>query len=123
MSDGASRSLSMAVLDYLELPVGSVAGEKDFYGKAFDWKFTDYGPGYAAHECAPCQLGLNGSPQAPGHSMAILPVIRVVGIAAALEKVMAAGGTITVDIFDFPGGKRFHFRDPEGLELACYEPG
>jgi predicted enzyme related to lactoylglutathione lyase len=123
MADGARRRMTMAILDYLELPVGSVGEQKDFYSAAFGWTFTDYGPDYAAHEGGPCQLGLNGTQQAPGYSAAILPVIRVADIAAALDQVVAAGGVVTVDTFEFPGGKRFHFRDPEGRELACYEPG
>jgi predicted enzyme related to lactoylglutathione lyase len=111
----------MAVLDYLELPVQSVAGAQGFYGAAFGWRFTGYGPDYAAHEDGPCQLGLNGA--AEGHrSAAILPVIRVDNIETARAAVLAAGGTLTLDIFAFPGGRRFHFTDPEGLELACYEP-
>ena len=111
----------MAVLDYIELPVASVGKEASFYRHAFSWTFTDYGPGYAAHEEGACQLGLNGGEE--GHrSVAILPVIRVEAIEAARDAVTAAGGTIMLDIFDFPGGRRFHFTDPEGLELACYEP-
>ena len=113
----------MAVLDYVELPVGSVAGQQAFYGKAFGWSFTGYGPDYAAHEDGPCQLGLNGVEEAGGRrSAGILPVIRVEDIEAARDAVIAAGGAITIAIFDFPGGKRFHFTDPEGLELAAYQP-
>lgn len=110
----------MAKLDYVELPAGSVAGQVEFYGKAFGWEFTPYGPDYAAFEKEPCQLGLNGTGEHIGKS--VLPVIRVKEIVAARDAVLAAGGTIVIPIFDFPGGKRFHFTDPEGLELACYEP-
>ncbi len=111
----------MAVLDYLELPVQSVAKAQEFYGAAFGWRFTGYGPEYAAHEGGPCQLGLNGAQDAE-RSAAILPVIRVEDIEAARAAVLAAGGKLTLDIFAFPGGRRFHFADPEGLELACYQP-
>lgn len=111
----------MALLDYIELPVSSVAGQQEFYSSAFGWHFTGYGPDYAAHEKDPCQLALNGVDE--GHrTRTILPVIRVADIEAARDAVLAAGGTITLDIFDFPGGQRFHFTDPEGLELGCYEP-
>lgn len=110
----------MAVLDYCELPVGSVAGQQQYYGEAFGWRFTDYGADYAAHEEGPCQLALNG---ADDHkSAAILPVIRVADIEVAHAAVKTAGGVITLEIFDFPGRRRFHFTDPEGLELGCYEP-
>ena len=36
-------------------------------------------------------------------------------------RVEAAGGTITDPIFEFPGGRRFHFRDPGGNELAAMQ--
>jgi predicted enzyme related to lactoylglutathione lyase len=36
--------------------------------------------------------------------------------------VTAAGGTITVPIFSYPGGRRFHFADPAGNELAVMQP-
>jgi len=111
----------MAVLDYLELPVGSTADQQAFYSRAFGWVFTAYGPEYAAHEEGPCQMALNGI-DSDHRSKAILPVVRVDDLEKAREDVLAAGGTITLEIFDFPGGRRFHFTDPEGLELGCYEP-
>jgi predicted enzyme related to lactoylglutathione lyase len=39
-----------------------------------------------------------------------------------MEAVSKAGGTITKPIFSFPGGSRFHFRDPSGNELAALKP-
>jgi len=110
----------MGILDYVELPVESVAAQKDFYSKAFGWDFTPYGDTYAAHEDGPCQFALNGT----GHHQgaAALPVVRVEDIAAAYGAVKSAGGTITIEIFDFPGGKRFHFTDPEGQQMAVYQP-
>ncbi len=110
----------MGILDYVELPAQSVAAQKRFYSDAFGWEFTSYGESYAAHEKDPCQFALNGS----GHhqSKTALPVIRVPDIAEAYKSVMKAGGTITLEIFDFPGGRRFHFNDPEGQPMAVYEP-
>lgn len=109
----------MAKLDYVELPVAQVAGEVAFYESAFGWKFTGYGPEYAAHEEGATQLGLNGTEEP---TKSILPLIRVDDIEAFHAAVLAAGGTITREILPFPGGKRFHFADPAGLELGCYEP-
>ncbi len=108
----------MAVLNYVELPVSAAGAARDFYGAAFGWTFTDYGPDYAAHEGGPTQLGLNGTAdERPAH---ILPVIEVADIDAARAAVMAAGGAISRDIFAYPGGRRFHFTDPDGLELGVY---
>lgn len=108
----------MAVLNYVELPVGSAAASRDFYGAAFGWRFTDYGPDYAAHEEGVTQLGLNGT--ADDRPARILPVIEVQDIEAARAAVIAAGGAISRDIFAYPGGQRFHFTDPDGLELGVY---
>ena len=108
----------MAVLNYVELPVGSAGAARDFYGAAFGWTFTNYGPDYAAHEDGPTQIGLNGT--ADERTAHILPVIEVADIGAARAAVIAAGGAISRDIFAYPGGRRFHFTDPGGLELGVY---
>lgn len=110
----------MGILDYVELPVKSVAAQKDFYSEAFGWDFTPYGDTYAAHEKGPCQFALNGTGQHQGN--AALPVVRVDEIDKAYDAVKSAGGTITIEIFDFPGGRRFHFTDPEGQQMAVYQP-
>jgi len=113
----------MAKLNYLELPVGQVAGARDFYGKAFGWSFTEYGPDYAAAEGGAVAIGLNGTQDQA--IKLLLPLIEVDDLEATLEAVTAAGANITVPIFSFPGGRRFHFRDPDGNELGAFvnEPG
>ena len=114
----------MLRVSYIELPVKDVAGQRDFYTRAFGWEFTDYGPEYAATTTGDVDIGLNGSTV---HAIAdILPLVEVKSdLEGALAKVVAAGGTITLPIFAFPGGRRFHFRDPAGHELGvCInEPG
>ena len=113
----------VATLDYVEMPVEAVGAQKDFYAQSFGWKFTDYGPDYAAHEEGPCQVAFNGVKSADGNrTAAVLPLVRVQDIEAAREKVVAAGGRITEEIFDLPRGRRFHFVDPAGFELGCYQP-
>lgn len=108
----------MARINYVELPVADVAATRDFYAGAFGWSFTDYGPQYAASEGGEVALGLNGS---DAHAIPnVLPLIEVTDLEAALESVETAGGTISVPIFSFPGGRRFHFRDPAGNELGAF---
>lgn len=107
----------MARLNYLELPVGDVGVLKAFYGQVFDWQFTDFGPNYAATTTGDTDVGLDGDAQ--GRTQ-LLPVIAVDNLEATLAAVEAAGGTVTVPIFSFPGGRRFHFRDPQGHELAAW---
>lgn len=106
----------MARLNYVELPVADTARAKRFYGSAFGWHFDDFGPSYAATTTGDTDLGFQADPAE--RTQAALPVIDVANIAAALAAVRAAGGEITAPVFGFPGGQRFHFRDPDGHELA-----
>jgi len=109
-----------ARIDYVELP-SATAHEltRAFYSKAFDWVFTDYGPDYSATTTGNVDVGLNG--QFEEALSAPLPVIRVDDLEAAFEAVSKAGGTIAKAIFEFPGGRRFHFIDPSGSELAVWQ--
>lgn len=109
-----------ARIDYIELP-SATAHEltRAFYAKAFGWRFTDYGPDYAATATGDVDVGLNGQPEAA--LAAPLPVVRVNDLEAAFEAVRKAGGTIAKPIFGFPGGRRFHFIDPSGSELAVWQ--
>ena len=109
-----------ARIDYVELP-SATAHEltRAFYAKAFGWTFTDYGPDYAATTSGDVDVGLNGQPEEA--LAAPLPVIRVGDLEAAFEAVMKSGGVIAKAIFSFPGGRRFHFIDPSGSELAVWQ--
>lgn len=109
----------MATLNYIELPVASLGEAQKFYTDAFGWNFTAYGPAYAAHEDGPCQLGLNADQS--DQPAVIMPIIESDDLEAALAAIVAAGGTITRQIEAYPGGSRFQFRDPGGLELAVYK--
>ena len=102
-------------LDYLEMPGGDLPALKAFYGAAFGWRFTDYGPDYAAFE-----EGLDGGFYAGGEGAAPLAVLYAEDLEAMQHRVVHAGAIITRSIFDFPGGRRFHFRDPAGNELAVW---
>jgi len=104
---------------YVELPSRDVAACKLFYGSLFGWSFQDYGPTYAAFSDAGLEGGFNGDSE--GQTKAPLLVLDSDDIEAMLEKVKAAGGVITLPIFSFPGGRRFHFTDPSGNELAVMQ--
>ncbi|MCH7863465.1 VOC family protein [Sphingomonas sp. NPDC092331] len=108
----------MARISYLELPAKDVAGTRDFYAKAFAWQFTDFAPHYAATTTGDTDLGINGSDEQA--IPLLLPIVEVDDLEAAFERVQGAGGAITVPIFAFPGGRRFHFRDPAGNELGVF---
>lgn len=111
----------MARLNYLELPVADTGRARTFYGAAFGWSFTDFGPTYAATTSGDTDIGFQADPAE--RTAAALPVIEVADLGEALRSVEAAGGTVTRTIFGFPGGRRFHFRDPDGHELAAVQPG
>jgi predicted enzyme related to lactoylglutathione lyase len=108
-----------ARIDYVELP-SATAHEltRAFYAKAFGWDFTEYGPTYAATANVTTDLGLQGDPTRA--LAAPLPVVRVDDLEAAFDAVSKAGGVIAKPIFSFPGGRRFHFIDPSGSELAVW---
>ena len=110
----------MARLNYVELPVGGVAVAKAFYEAAFGWSLTDFGPTYAATLTGDTDIGLQGD--ASEATAAPLPIVDVEDLEAAKTAIERAGGTIVRPIFAFPGGRRFHFTDPAGNELACVKP-
>jgi predicted enzyme related to lactoylglutathione lyase len=105
-------------IDYVELPATDLPAVKDFYQAAFGWQFIDYGPTYAAFD----QAGLDGGFQAEAAAKPAKPlvILYATDLEAMEAKVRAAGGTITVPIFAFPGGRRFQFRDPAGNDLAVW---
>lgn len=105
-------------LDYLELPAGgSIETVKRFYGAAFGWKYTDYGPAYSAFS-----EGLDGGfdDSISTQTTKPLPVLFSDNLEETLGAVERAGGKIIKPIFSFPGGRRFHFADPAGNELAVW---
>lgn len=106
----------MARIGFIELPFTDIASGMAFYAKAFGWDMTPFAPTYACTMTGDVDVGLQAdaaeSPSAP------LPVISVDDLEAALAAVTAAGGHIVKPVFAFPGGRRFHFTDPSGNELA-----
>ena len=105
-------------IDYIEFPATDLTKVKTFYGAVFGWKFTDYGPEYTSFEdgriaggFAQAEKGAAGRP---------LVVLYAVDLAAMEAKVREAGGAIVKATFSFPGGRRFHFTDPSGNELAVW---
>ncbi|MDP9018256.1 MAG: VOC family protein [Candidatus Eremiobacteraeota bacterium] len=105
-------------IDYIEIPVRDMARTKAFYGRVFGWTFVDYGPDYASFSDGRLSGGFTTQERVrPGGALVIM-------YATDLEKmrdaVIDAGGAIVKDIFAFPGGRRFHFGDPSGHELAVW---
>ena len=108
-------------INYIEFHSGDLAETKRFFGEVFGWSFEDYGSEYVAFSGA----GLDGgfffsekSSSAEGGAM--LVVFYSERLEETLSKVAAAGGEIIKPVFDFPGGRRFHFADPTGNEFAVW---
>ena len=108
-------------LNYVEFPSRNLRGTKTFFEKAFGWRFIDYGPDYAAF----AGQGLDGgffSADASSSTAngAALMVFYSSALESTLGKVTEAGGNVIKPIFDFPGGRRFHFTEPGGNEFAVW---
>jgi predicted enzyme related to lactoylglutathione lyase len=109
-------------LDYVEFTVHDLAEAKRFYTAAFGWAFTDYGPAYAGIQGADREVGGLTEAETP-RTGGPLVILYSDDLEASLRAVEAAGGTVSTPPFAFPGGRRFHFRDPSGNELAVWAEG
>ncbi|MGK5682614.1 VOC family protein [Actinoplanes sp. URMC 104] len=108
-------------IDYVEITVGDVAAAKRFYGEAFGWQFTDYGPDYAGIH-RPDGTGEAGGLRA-GEPVGVggpLVLLYSSDLDASVDAVRAAGGRIIEGPYEFPGGRRFEFTDPSGNELGVW---
>lgn len=98
--------------------MSNMENAQSFYSQAFGWEFTDYAPQYAGINVGGREVGgfrigqvTEGGP---------LPVLYSKDLQASLNAVRKAGGIIKLEPFEFPGGRRFHFLDPCGNELAVW---
>lgn len=106
-------------IDYIEFPAHNVADLKqtrDFFKNVFGWSHAMYGEDYADTSDSGVYSGINAE------NPTALPLVIVYSsnLTESLEKVTAGGGTITKEIYTFPGGSRFHFREPSGTEMAVW---
>jgi uncharacterized protein len=106
----------MSRICFVELPTSDLALTRSFYIDAFGLAFTDFGPSYSCTLTGDVDIGLQAD--ASEATAAPLVVIAVYDLEASFHAVSKEGGVITKPIFAFPGGRRFHFRDPSGNELA-----
>ena len=108
-------------IDYLEFPATDLETIKSFYSKAFYWSFQDYGDEYCAFSDGKLNGGFYKSDQSSSTANgSALVVLYAADIEKTLETIVASGGTIVGPIYSFPGGRRFHFSDPNGNELAVW---
>lgn len=107
------------IIDYIELSVTDLEASKAFYSQAFDWSFNDYGPEYSGIQGEEREMGglAKSETVTPGGPLVVL---YSDDLESTLGLVRNAGGVIDKDIFSFPGGRRFHFKDPSGNVLAVW---
>jgi predicted enzyme related to lactoylglutathione lyase len=105
-------------LDYLELPGADIPATKAFYATVFGWTFVDYGPDYIAFNAHGRDGGFNAGRKVIANDGA-LAVIYANDLGAMEAKVKSAGAEI-ISRESFEGGRRFHFRDPNGNEIAVW---
>jgi len=105
-------------IDYIEMAATDIDATKRFYSEVFGWRFTDYGPDYTSFEDGRLTGGFYEAESTRRGT--VLIVLFALDLEAMEERVRAAGGKIAKPIFEFPGGRRFHFVDPSGNELAVW---
>ena len=105
-------------IDYIELQARSIEETKSFYSEVFGWEFTDYGPDYTSFTDG--RLGGGFSAAQEVATGGPLVVLYSTNLEENEARVIESGGQIVKETFDFPGGRRFHFTDPSGNELAVW---
>ncbi|MBZ0267523.1 VOC family protein [bacterium] len=105
-------------IDYVEFSTTDVAATKSFYSNVFGWEFTDYGPTYTSFSDGRLNGGFSEAKEVPAGGP--LVVIYAADLEALQSRVEEFGGRIVREVFAFPGGRRFHFADPGGNELAAW---
>ncbi|HRW29156.1 MAG TPA: VOC family protein [Emcibacteraceae bacterium] len=108
-------------INYIEFAATNLEATKKFFNDVFGWEFTDYGPEYTAYEGRGIDCGFYQSEKVSDSSNgAALPVFYSENLEESERRIIRAGGTIVREIFDFPGGRRFQFREPSGNELGVW---
>jgi len=108
-------------INYIELPAKDIEKIKTFFNQALGWDFVDYGPEYVAFNGAGIDGGFYQSNlSCSTKNGSALVVLYSNALEQTQEKIETCGGTIIQPIFSFPGGRRFHFSDPNGNEYAVW---
>ncbi|MGH1350877.1 MAG: VOC family protein [Methyloligellaceae bacterium] len=107
-------------INYIEFPMQNAEATKKFYSEAFQWEFMDWGESYISFSGAGVEGGFEKDEMREATSPGVLVVLYSDNLEDTLTTVTGAGGKIIKPIYGFPGGRRFHFLDPNGNELAVW---
>lgn len=106
-------------VDMVEFPSSSAAGSATFFAAAFGWQAAISDDDYTDVISGGPAFGFRSEADAPATPRVLLRTNNLTATRAAVEQ---AGGVITAEPFSFPGGRRFHFREPGGCEFAVWSP-
>jgi uncharacterized protein len=123
MSNSSNNAANDRKINYIEFTTRDIARSKQFYAAVFGWSFQDWGPEYISFSAPGAGIDggfRSGAIQEESHADGPLIVLYASDLAAVEAAVIAAGGVITVPTFSFPGGRRFHFSDGAGNQLAVW---
>lgn len=110
--------MTNTLINYVEFKAKDLEAVKAFYSKSFGWNFTDYGPTYTAFSESGIEGGFEKSDETTTNGA--LVILYSEDLEAIKETVLENRGALAKDIYTFPGGRRFHFKDPAGNELAVW---
>jgi len=106
-------------IDYVEIPVTDMKKARAFFESMFGWEFREWGDEYFSFNDGRFDGGMRLSKE-PAPATGVLLVFFSEDLERDVERVRELGGTISQEIFSFPGGRRFHFIDPVGTEFAIW---
>ena len=106
-------------IDYIEIPATDLIKTRDFFAALYGWEFQEWGPDYFSFNDGRLDGGLRRAEE-PAPATGVLIVFYSADLECDVSRVEELGATISQPIFEFPGGKRFHFVDPSGTEFAIW---
>jgi predicted enzyme related to lactoylglutathione lyase len=118
MAHGIAQPSAAIQIDYVEFHMTDVQDAKRFYSDVFGWTFQDYGDDYASFNCGNLTGGF-AKADAVQRGGALI-VLYAKDLSEIQQRITTAGGQIVREPYPFPGGRRFHFTDPSGNELAVW---
>jgi len=107
-------------INYIEFPMVEPEAIIMFYETVFGWTFQRWGEDYISFIGAEVEGGFNRQADVNSERSGALVILYSKDLEKKKDQILAAGGTIAEDIYPFPGGRRFHFKDPSGNELAIW---
>jgi predicted enzyme related to lactoylglutathione lyase len=106
-------------IDYVEIPVTDPARARDFFAALFGWEFQEWGADYLSFSDGRLECGLRRA-EGPAPASGVLLIFYSEDLEREMTRIVELGGSISQDIYSFPGGRRFHFVDPVGNEYAIW---